>query len=127
MRTCRQQRRGSESSSSAPFNVSVVSESEISSFYVSSVAVQLNLVGNPEDRFSHDEARMAFLDDYTENKTAEQSDLFTEMNAALVLDNNYTTCSRTSLQAQPWWEVKFDHDYIIEGLVMTVPSDNLGW
>lgn len=65
-------------------------------------------------------------DDYTENKTAEQSDHFTEMNAALVLDDNDTTCSRTSYQAQPWWEVKFDHDYIIEGLVITAPSDNLG-
>ena len=65
-------------------------------------------------------------DDYTENKTAEQSDHFTEMDAALVIDNNYTTCSRTSYQATPWWEVRFDHDYIIEGVRITAPQDNLG-
>lgn len=64
--------------------------------------------------------------DITENKTAQQSDHFTEANAMLTIDGNYSTCSYTSVQAQPWWEVNFGQQFIVEGLVITGHKDHLG-
>ena len=59
------------------------------------------------------------------NKSARQNDEFTEMNAFLAVDGNLSTCSYTSLQVQPWWEVNFGQRFIVQGLVLDVPQDNL--
>ena len=63
--------------------------------------------------------------DMAVNKSARQYDEFTEMNAFLAVDGNLSTCSHTSLQAQPWWEVNFGQRFIVQGLVLDVPQDNL--
>ena len=60
------------------------------------------------------------------NKSARQIDAFTETDAFLAVDGNISTCTRTSERAQPWWEVNFGQRFIVQGLVIDAPQDNLG-